>query len=845
MTIGGSLGSAWETVLLWAKQVPFAPAGAPAVTDPVFGRDIGFFLFDLPFLRLVQGLFNGLVVATLIVVLVRYVVGATRGGLVFSTPVRMHLAVLGGLFLLSVAFGYQLDKYELVYSTRGVATGVSYTDQNAQFFAFDVLTVVSGLAAAFLVGGALTRQIWPLGLTLGVWFLASIVIGRLYPEAIQRFTVLPNQFVQEERYIGNNIAMTRLAYDVDTWQDQPFRGDEVVTQALVDGEEDTFRNARLWDYRPLKDTLDQLQTVRRYYTFEDVDTDRYVINDVQRQVMLSGRELALDQNPSATGWVNQRIVYTHGIGVAMVPVNEVTNEGQPRIFIGNLPTQSVAGAPTVTEPRIYFGERASDYVVVGAKQAEFDYPTGEGDDSSAAGTETYWTGTTGVKIDSTLMRLLFSLRFRDLDLLISDQVTGNSQLLFHRSLSDRLGRIAPFLRFDKDPYLVVDGSGRLVYIQDAYTTSDRFPNAQGFDPRSLEGTGLGPSGFNYIRNSVKISVDAYDGTMHFYVADPDDPIIRAYEGVFPTLFTSMDQMPADLRDHLRVPEELFNVQTQVFGRYHVTNPQQFFRNDDLWTVPTGTTSDQTLPSEAYYVVMRMPGESSAEFLLLQPMVPLNRVNMIAWIAARNDAPNYGATRVYRFPAELTVFGPSQIEARIDQDPIISQQVSLWNQSGSKVIRGNLIVIPLGQLADLPPAGLPPVDRGRLPGVPAHRRRLHPERRVGPDPRERDRPPAPGRGGRGRPDSDPTPGPSPGPSASPGTSPAPTPTSGPAEPLPADLAGLIAYAKQHSDLAQAALRAGDLARYAEEIARVQAAIDRLDALAPGLGLGPGASASPAP
>ncbi len=843
LTIGGSLGAAWETVMLWANQVLFAPAGTPAVNDPVFGRDIGFFLFELPFLRLTQGLFNGLVVATLIVVLVRYVVGATRGGLVFGTPVRMHLAVLGGLFLLSVAFGYQLDKYELVYSTRGVATGVSFTDQNAQFFAFDVLTVVSGLAAAFLVGGALTRMIWPLGLTLGVWFLASIIIGRLYPEAIQRFTVEPNQFVQEERYIANNIAMTRVAYDLQDWEDRSFRGDEPVTQALVDGEEDTFRNARLWDYRPLKDTLDQLQTVRRYYTFHDVDTDRYVINDVQRQVMLSARELALDQNPSATGWVNQRIVYTHGIGATMVPVNEVTNEGQPRLAIGNLPPQSVAGAPPITQPRIYFGERPSDYVVVGAKQAEFDYPTGEGDDSAAAGTETHWTGTTGVKIDSTLMRLLFSLRFRDLDLLISDQVTGNSQLLFHRSLADRLGRIAPFLRFDKDPYLVIDGSGRLVYVQDAYTTSDRFPNAQYFDPSSLDSTALGPSGFNYIRNSVKITIDAYDGTMHFYVADPADPIIRAYQGVFPTLFTAIDQMPADLLDHLRVPEELFNVQTQVFGRYHVTDPQQFFRNDDLWTVPTGTASEQTLPSEAYYVVMRMPGEASAEFLLLQPMVPTSRPNMIAWIAARNDAPNYGATRVYRFPAESTVFGPAQIEARIDQDPIISQQVSLWNQSGSKVIRGNLIVVPLGQsLIYLQPVYLqstavsfPEFQRivvastrnvvwGPTLGDAINLLLRAEEDNAGPIP---------------------TPAPSPGPSPSPGTTPGPTPSGGPVEPLPADIAGLIAYANLHFDLAQTALRNGDFARYGEEIALVQAALDRLDALAPGVGLAPGASPSPAP
>ncbi len=458
LTIGGSLAAAWETILLWAHQVPFAPAGAAAVTDPIFGRDIGFFLFQLPFLRLMQGLFNALVIGSLIVVGARYLVGAARGGLVFSTPVRVHIAVLGGLFLLSVAFGYQLDKYELVYSTRGVATGVSFTDQHAQFFAFDVLTVISGLAAALLVGAAFTRYVWPLGLTVAVWFIASLAVGQVYPWAIQRLSVEPNKFAQEQPYIANNIAMTRLAYGLEGWENPPFKGDQPLTQALVDSEPDTFQNARLWDYRPLQDTLDQLQTIRRYYDFTDVDTDRYTIAGDERQVMLSGRELALEQNPNATGWVNQRIVYTHGIGVAMVPVNEVTNDGQPDLFISDLPPRSVSGAPAITQPRIYFGERPSDYVVVGAKQAEFDFPTGAGDASSANGTETRWTGTTGIKLDNTLMRLLFSLRFRDLDLMISDQVTADSQLLFHRSLSDRLSRIAPFLKFDKDPYLVVDDS---------------------------------------------------------------------------------------------------------------------------------------------------------------------------------------------------------------------------------------------------------------------------------------------------------------------------------------------------------------------------------------------------
>jgi hypothetical protein len=842
LAIGGSVASVWETVLLWINRVPFSPEGAAAVADPIFGRDISYFLFELPFLRLVQALFNGIVLASLLLVFARYLVGASRGSLVFTTPVRVHLAVLGGLFLLSVAFGYQLDKYELVYSNRGIATGVSFTDEHAQFLAYDVLTVLSGLAGALLVGGAFTRMLWPLGLTIGVWLLASLIIGRLYPEAIQRFTVQPNQYAQEQTYIANNIEMTRRAYGLDDWEDRPFRGEEVLDETDLEAEEATFRNARLWDYRPLGDTLDQLQRVRRYYDFHDVDTDRYMIDGVLRQVMLSARELDLSQNPAAAGFVNQRIVYTHGIGAAMVPVNEVANEGQPRLFIRNLPPVSSDGAPEITEPRIYFGEKPTDYVITNARQAEFDYPTGEGEGGADPGTVTTWRGTTGIRLDTTLPRLLFALRFRDLDLLISDQVTNESQLLFHRSLADRLDHIAPFLRYDKDPYLVIREDGGLTYVQDAYTVSDRFPHAQGFDPAGLEGTRLGDP-FNYIRNSVKVTMDAYDGTMRFYVADDQDPIIRAYAGVFPSMFEPMTTLPDDLRPHLRVPEELFNVQTRVFGRYHVRDPLRFFQSDDLWTVPQAQGSTQSLPNEAYYVVMRMPGEEEAEFLLLQPMVPLNRPNMIAWVAARQDEPNYGVTRVYRFPADTTIFGPAQIEARIVQDPQISQQFTLWSQGGSTVIQGNLIVVPVSDsLIYLQPVYL----QSQQSAFPEFQRIIvaSPRQVVWaetlaealdlllaaegstPGPTE---PPAP------------TPTPSPGTTPSPG----PTPSGGVTDPLPNDVPGLIEYAYRHFQLGQAALRDGDFARYGEEQAKVDAALQRLRELEPEQGLvSPAPSASPA-
>jgi uncharacterized membrane protein (UPF0182 family) len=485
-------------------------------------------------------------------------------------------------------------------------------------------------------------------------------------------------------------------------------------------------------------------------------------------------------------------------------------------------------------------------VVVGARQAEFDYPTGESDTGGSIGTQTNWTGTTGIHLDNTLMRLLFALRFRDLDLLISDQVTRDSQLLFHRSLSDRLSLVAPFLRFDKDPYLVIDDSGRLVYVQDAFTTSDRFPNAQAFDPTSLGTTGLGSDPFDYIRNSVKITVDAYDGTMHFYINDPNDPIIRDYAAIFPKLFEPLSAMPADLRAHLRVPEELFNVQTRVFGRYHVTNTQQFFRTDDLWTVPT-QSSEATLPSEAYYVVMRLPGQSDVEFLLLQPMVPTSRPNMIAWVAARMDGANYGSTLVYRFPADTTIFGPAQIEARIDQDPTISAQMTLWNQSGSTVVRGSLIVVPIDDsLIYLQPVYLQSTGSA----FPEFKRIVvaSPRQVVWSDTLSgalnlllaaEGGGPAPG------PSPTPsTPGPSPGASASPGPSGGPSPTPGTG--LPSDIPGLVAYANTHFELAQAALREGNFARYGSEISLVEAALQRLQALAPSLATPvPGASASPAP
>ncbi len=837
-----ALAGNWDTILLWQHRVPFAVAGVP-VTDPVFHRDVSYYLFELPFLRLLQGLLGGLLIAALVVAGGRYLLAGARGG-GFPTPVRVHLGVLGGLFLLTVAAGYQLDKLELVYSTRGVATGVSYTDQAAQFFAFDALTIVAGIVAGLLVGGAFTRWIWPLGAAIAVWFGLSILLGRVYPEVIQRFTVEPNQFAQEQPYIGYNLQMTRLSFGVDKWEDRSYAGDAPLTRNDLVNEASTFQNARLWDYRPLQTTLDQIQTLRQYYDFYDVDVDRYPVGDQTRQVMLSARELAPERNPQGGSWVNQRIVFTHGMGLTMVPVSEVDPQGLPHLVVRDMPPKSVEGAPQVNQPRIYFGERPSDWVVTGAQQDEFDYPlgTGTGVDGSGNQVETRWTGTTGIKLDSLLSRLLFAARFRDLNLLISDQITAQSQLLMHRSLSDRLTRIAPFLAYDKDPYMVIDGQGNQVWIQDAYTLTDKFPNAQEFNGSSLGGvSGLAGSTMNYIRNSVKIVENVYDGTMTFYVADPNDPLIQAWEGVFPTLFRPITELPSDLRPHLRVPEEQFNVQTRMYAKYHVTDPLTFFQGDDVWTVPQAPTSETgQLPLEAYYVYMRMPGESSPEFLLLQPMVPATRPNMISWVAARNDGVDYGRVRVYRFPRDTSIFGPVQIEARIDQDPTISSQITLWNQSGSQVVRGNLIVIPVqNSIVYLEPIYLQstgsaiPEFTKVVVASPTNvvwgntlAEALNDLVAGGPSP-------TPG------PSPSPGPSPTPGPSASPGSPPTPAPTSGPGStPRPDDVQALIRYANDHFEAAQAALRRGDFATYGTEIAEVQKTLAQLEVLT-------GGSPTPAP
>jgi len=686
LLIGAQVAANWEQIALWQNAVPYAADGS--AVDPIFGRDISFYLFSLPVLRLAQGLGILLLGGATVIAALRYLpaLGARGLGGIGTLP-RLHLALLVGAILLVTAYGYQLDKLDLVYSQNGVATGVSYTDATARIPGLDALTVIAALAAAFLVGAAVTRSTWPLVLTVTVWFGASAVLTGLYPEFVQRFQVTPNEYALEEPYIANNIRMTRLAFGLDGWTERQYDGAADLTTAAIAENAESFADARLWDYRPLQATLDQLQTVRQYYNFSDVDVDRYMIDGKQRLVMLSARELNPQRALQSATWVNRRIAFTHGIGVAMVPVAGVASGGLPQLIIRDIPPVSSGGAPVVNEPRIYFGELDDDWVIVGAKTEEFDYPVGE--DATGSGgsgdATTKWSGTSGISLNTFFDRLLFAARLGDLNLLISDQITADSQLLWRRTVSERITALAPFVTWDSDPYLVIREDGGLSYVVDGYTTSTHFPNAN-----AAEGSRV-----NYIRNSVKATVDLYTGETALYLADAKDPIALAWSKVFPGLLRPLDTMPADLRAHLRVGAGGFDIATRIYATYHVTDPQTFYRQDDVWTVPESAAGSQSLPGESYFVRVRLPGETGTEFTLIQPLVPTSRPNMIAWVAARNDGDAYGQVVAYRFPKDTSVFGPSQVGARIDADPIISAQTTLWDQSGSTVTRGNLIVTPIG------------------------------------------------------------------------------------------------------------------------------------------------------
>jgi uncharacterized membrane protein (UPF0182 family) len=689
----------WETVLGYANAQPFAAA------DPVFGRELGFFVFTLPLWQLVHGWALTLVAGTMLLtlalcVLQRSLVLTTRGPRLASGA-RTHLLVLGAALLALKAVGFWLDRFEIVFSPRGVVFGASYTDVNATLPVLGALTLLAALAA-----GACVLQIGRpglrvvgggLGLVVVVWVLGLGV----YPALLQRFRVSPNELAAERPFIEHNIRMTRQAYGLDRIEEKEFPADDNLDARALSRNEATIKNIRLWDYRPLLRTFGQLQEIRTYYKFVDVDNDRYLINGEYRQLMLSPRELSYQHLQGGRNWINEHLTYTHGYGVVVGPVTRITAEGLPEFFVKDIPPHSSDGFPAITRPEIYYGEIANEYVLLRTRSQELDYPRGD------QNVYTRYQGRGGVPISSWLRRLAFAARFAHLDglkIVLSDDIAPDSRILMYRTVVPRVQRIAPFFSFDRDPYLVITDDGRLVWMLDGYTTTDRYPYS---DP--VRGMG------NYIRNSVKVTVDAYHGTVTFYLADPTDPIVRTYARAFPGLLQPLDRMPADLQRHIRYPEDFFAIQARKYATYHMLDPQVFYNREDLWAVPRRTVDGREREMEPYYTIMRLPGETKEEFILLTLFNPSRRDNMIGWLAARSDQPGYGRLIAYYFPKQKLVYGPRQIDARIDQDPVISQQLSLWNQRGSTVIRGSLLAIPLEQsLVYVQPLYLAAAEQGALP-----------------------------------------------------------------------------------------------------------------------------------
>ena len=671
---GARGAAAWSALLEYVNATPFGRV------DPLFGRDLGFYVFQLPFWRLVYGWATTLMVGTLVLTAAVYVLQRslvlTARGPRLAAGARTHLLVLGALLLALRALGFWLDRYELMYSPRGLVFGASYTDVNASLPVLGWLVALA-LACAVACLVQAVRPGWRFLVAGLVVFAVFWAVGLgVYPALLQRFRVTPNELAAERPYIEHNIRMTREAYLLDRIAEKDFAAQENLNAGALEHNSLTVKNIRLWDHRPLLVTYGKLQEIRTYYKFLDVDVDRYTVNGEYRQVMLSARELSYRDLPSR-GWINERLTYTHGYGLVASPVNRISAEGLPEFFLKDIPPAGT-GLPKITRPEIYYGELGNDYVFVRTRSQELDYPSGD------QNVYARYQGRGGIPVNSLLAKLAFAIRFGELKVLLSDDLTAESRVMIYRDIGARVRQAAPFLRFDRDPYLVVTAEGRLVWMVDGYTTTDRYPYAQ---PQR---------GFNYIRNSVKATVDAYDGTVTYYIADPDDPLIRTYAKIFPQLLKPLSAMPDDLQAHIRYPEDLFSVQARMYATYHMQDPQVFYNKEDLWIIPRLPQDGREREMEPYFTVMRLPGEPKEEFILLLPFNPSGRDNMIALMAARADAPNYGRLIAYTFPKQKLVYGPRNIDARINQDPVISQQISLWNQQGNRVLRGSLLAIPIDE-----------------------------------------------------------------------------------------------------------------------------------------------------
>jgi uncharacterized membrane protein (UPF0182 family) len=846
LPFGAGVAGRWNDWILFRNHVPFG------IDDPQFGRDVGFYVFQLPFLSfLTDWLFSTLIVVTLITAAAHYFNGGIRlrlppgrpisagGGLPprppmprlgVSSGVKVHLSVLFGAMALVRAASYYLDRFELVFSRRGVVDGASYTDVNAQLPAIHLLIAISVFAAGLFIAN-IWRRGWVLpGLAVGLWAAVAIIVASAYPAFIQRFRVEPAESTREAPFIERNIEATRAAMGIGDVAVRDFAYDEeLASEALVDNAE-TIRNVRLWDPRVLRQTYQRLQEVRTFYRFTDVDVDRYKIDDAQLQILLSAREINPDSLPSDT-WENRHLAFTHGYGAVLSPANAVTSDGQPDLLVKNIPPQ---GEPKIAEPRLYHGESIGGYAIVNAGRDEIDFVQEDG----TAVTNRY-EGRGGVGVGSLPRRLAFALRFGDINPLISGFMTSNSRILYIRDVRERAHELAPFLHYDHDPYPVVL-DGRILWVLDAYTTTDRYPYAQRAETDRLpDGSDLHHR-FNYVRNSVKVTVDAYDGDVTFYAIDPDDPIAAAYGKAFPKLFTPASEIPDDLRAHFRFPEDLFRVQTNMWGRYHIGDSTEFYSQSDRWNIAqdpgsvegatlvtetdpeTGeTTATRQARMDPYYLLMRLPGARSTEFLILQPFVPFSendsRRELSAFMVAKSDPREYGKLEVFVMPRDRQVDGPSIVNARINQEPEVSQLITLLSRAGSEVILGNLVIVPVEQsLIYVRPLYVQASGAQAVPELKkvivvfgdqvAIRDTLQDalvavfgdapetlEEGPGEEPTEPTEPTEPGE---------------------------PVPD----EPVPGEVRRLLDRAAREFERAEAALREGDLARYEEHIRNVQAAIE---------------------
>ncbi|MFU8813220.1 MAG: UPF0182 family protein [Balneolaceae bacterium] len=675
-----SLLFAFGFTLRWDESLRFLWNVSFGESDPLFGRDIGFYMFQLPFWQLIQ---SSIVILTFIATLILAVVYLFTGllgmqpgsGVQASAAVRNHLALNAGLWMLAISWGYYLDRFGLLFATDGIVYGATYTDVTVLLPVYWIMLALTALLGVLLLiqFKIKTGKAIPM---VGILGLIVLIGGQgILPSFVQNFSVNPNELELETPYLENNIEMTRLAYNLNTVREIEYQADDTLTLADIRNNQDAVNNIRLWDPRLLIQTYKQLQEIRSYYEFYSVDNDRYMVNGEVTQMMLSAREIARRLPSQSDTWVNRHLQFTHGYGLTMSPVTEANRQGEPLLTIRDIPPIYESPNLQITNPAIYYGENSSGYYFVNTGVQELHFP--QGDDNVYIN----YDGIGGIQVSNFFRRALFAWEKGDINILLSSLIHNESRFQLWRSVQERVRKITPFLELDRDPYLVLF-DGRLFWIQDAYTTSSHFPYSRR--------TG----GINYIRNSVKIVVDAYNGSVDYYMVDENDPVLQVYDSIFPGLFQPLSELPNGLDRHFRYPQDLFEIQIDVFNRYHMVRPQVFYNQEDLWTRPNEKYGGRQILMEPYYVLARLPGEEELEFMLISPLTPENRDNMIAWMTAKSDPGSYGELIAFKLPKDRLIYGPAQIEARIDQDPEISQQIALWDQRGSRVIRGNLMVIPI-------------------------------------------------------------------------------------------------------------------------------------------------------